>query len=315
MENQSSSTESQSSETSENTTSPQINLLQAYIQSHDSQKASQPTEKMTYTGKHDASGHCQQVVHVPAHTRQGYPVAAYDRLCGQKHTVKEAAEKNQEEAEENKEQKTSNQKMTEKYVNLINEYWPHLKQNEGFAEEAYLDTLGNITIGPGRMINNESDFVALPLEVNGRPATIAEKKAEYIRLSGFKERGAYGKDYGFWKFQQKNESKKLRLPETVMVDMAMEHLEWDLGQLETKFPEFETYPRSLQMGLLDMQYNMGGNFTVEKWPSFHEGLKNKDITKMAEQSHRYQVGEDRNNWIRDTLLNIPLVDGWHYSSK
>ena len=40
MENQSSSTESQSSETSENTTSPQINLLQAYIQSHDRQKAS-----------------------------------------------------------------------------------------------------------------------------------------------------------------------------------------------------------------------------------------------------------------------------------
>lgn len=315
MENQSSSTESQSSETSENTTSPQINLLQAYIQSHDRQKASQPTEKMTYTGKHDASGHCQQVVHVSAHTRQGHPVAAYDRLCGQKHTAKEAAEKNQEEAEKNKELKTSNQKMTEKYVNLINEYWPHLKQNEGFTEEAYLDTFGNITIGPGRMINNESDFVALPLEVNGRPATIAEKKAEYIRLSGFKERGAYGKDYGFWKFQQKNESKKLRLPETVMVDMAMEHLEWDLGQLETKFPEFETYPRSLQMGLLDMQYNMGGNFTVEKWPSFHEGLRNKDITKMTEQSHRYQVGEDRNNWIHDTLLNIPLVDGWHYSSK
>lgn len=57
MENQSSSTESQSSETSENTTSPQINLLQAYIQSHDRQKPSQPTENMTYTGKHDASGH------------------------------------------------------------------------------------------------------------------------------------------------------------------------------------------------------------------------------------------------------------------
>ena len=311
MENQSSSTESQLSGTSENTTSSQTNLLQAYIQSHESQKPSQTTEEVTRTGKHDASGHCGQKVHVPAHTRKGHPVAAYDRLCGQKHTAKEAAQKNQEETEENKEQKTSNQKMTKKYVNLINEYWPHLKQNEGFKEEAYLDTLGNITIGPGRMIKNEDDFVALPLKVNGRPATIEEKKAEYVRLSGFKERGEYGKNYGFWKFQQKNESKKLKLPETVVVDMAMEHLEWDLRQLETKFPDFETYPRSLQMVLLDMQYNMGYNFSDEKWHYFHNGLKNKDISQMIEHVNRPQVGQNRNDWSRDMLREIPTVDGWH----
>ncbi len=45
------------------------------------------------------------------------------------------------------------------------------------------------------MIENEDDFVALPLEVNGRSATITEKQAEYARLSGFKERDEYGKDY------------------------------------------------------------------------------------------------------------------------
>lgn len=98
MKNQSSSTESQSSGTPETTTSSQTNLLQTYIQSHESQKPSQPTEEVAHTGKHDASGHCQQVVYVPAHTRQGHPVSAYDRLCGQKHTAKEAAEKNQEES-------------------------------------------------------------------------------------------------------------------------------------------------------------------------------------------------------------------------
>lgn len=122
MENQSSSTESLSSGTSENTTSTQANLLQAYIQSHESQKHSQPTEEVTRTGKHDTSGHCQQVVHVPAHTRQGHPVAAYDRLCGQKHTVKEAAEKNQEEAEEkeNKSQSTENNSSENMQKNTMN---------------------------------------------------------------------------------------------------------------------------------------------------------------------------------------------------
>ncbi len=91
----------ENNQSSENTTPSQTNLLQAYIQSHESQKPSQTTEEVTRTGKHDASGHCGQKVHVPAHTRKGHPVAAYDRLCGQKHTAKEAAEKNQEEAKEN----------------------------------------------------------------------------------------------------------------------------------------------------------------------------------------------------------------------
>ena len=95
----------------------------------------------------------------------------------------------------------------------------------------------------------------------------------------------------------------------------MEHLESDLKALEKKLPEFETYPRPLQKVLLDFQYNMGGNFTPEKWPAFYEGLKNKDITKMAEESHRSQVGEDRNIRTKEMLLNIPPINGWHYSSK
>ena len=57
----------------------------------------------------------KQVVHVPAHTRQGHPVAAYDRLCGQKHTAKEAAEKNQGESiQENVNQSSWNQAITTK---------------------------------------------------------------------------------------------------------------------------------------------------------------------------------------------------------
>ena len=320
MENQSSSTESLSSGTSENTTSTQANLLQAYIQSHESQKPSQSTEEVTHTGKHDAFGHCQQVVHVPAHLRKGHPVGAYDRLCGQKHTAKEAAEKNQEEAEEkeNKNQTSENnpsENAREKYNELIKEYWPHLKENEGMKEFAYLDTNGKITTGMGLYIPDEKSFTSLPWQYQGKEATFEQKVAEYQRLEAFQKNGQFGKNYLADDFRLKNTSKELTLSDHFIIDKAMEHLEGDLRILETKYPEFENYPMSLQMALLDMQYNMGGNFSSEKWPSFHEGLRNKDITKMAEQSHRYQVGEDRNNWIQDTLLNIPLIDGWHYSSE
>ena len=270
------------------------------------------------------SGHCGAIIHVDGYTRNGNEVAAYERQCGRDHNNDKMVVDNEllnpGESFENNDSSTlseshmpasNNMPMTTKYSNLITSYWPHLKQNEDFQQEGYLDTLGNITIGPGRMIENEDDFVALPLEVNGRPATLAEKQAEYARLSGFKERDEYGKDYNANHFQQKVESKKLKLPETAIVDMAMEHVEWDLEQLETKFPEFEIYPRSLQMVLLDMQYNMGNRFNKEKWPKFYNGVKNKNMTQMINEVNRPQVDAKRNNWARDMLREIPTVDGWH----
>ncbi|MBP5343799.1 MAG: hypothetical protein J6Y85_01820 [Alphaproteobacteria bacterium] len=270
--------------------------------------------------EHDKSGHCSATIHVDGYTRNGHSVASYERQCGRDHNndkreannVKASLEQNEATALPESHIQTSNVPMTTKYSDLILSYWSDLKQNEDFQKEGYLDTLGNITIGPGRKIDNEDDFIALPLEVNGRPATIAEKQSEWVRLSGFKKRGEYGKDYGFWKFQQKDESKKLKLPETAIVDMAMEHLEWDLGQLETKFPEFESYSRPLQTVLLDMQYNMGYNFNDKKWHYFHEGLNNKDISQMIEHVNRPQVAPDRNDWARRSLKEIPTVDGWHF---
>ena len=247
--------------------------------------------------------------------RDGKWVDSYNRRCGQKHTEKEAKEKNQE--EENKEQKLENntsENMREKYNELIKAYWSHLSENEGYKRYAYLDTEGQITTGMGLYIPDEKSFTSLPWQYQGKEATFEQKVAEYQRLDAFQKSGQFGKNYGSEYYWVKPEQ-KLTLSEHFIIDKAIEHLEWDLEQLETKFPEFENYPMSLQVVLLDMQYNMGGNFSAEKWPSFYEGLRNKDITKMAEQSHRYQVGEDRNNWTRNTLLNIPLVNGWHYSVK
>ena len=43
---------------------------------------------------HDTSGHCQKIIHVPAHSREGKPVNAYDRICGRDHDEKEAQQKN-----------------------------------------------------------------------------------------------------------------------------------------------------------------------------------------------------------------------------
>ena len=131
-------------------------------------------------------------------------------------------------------------------------------------EFAYLDTLGNITTGMGLYIPDEKSFTSLPWQYQGREATFEQKIAEYQRMETFQKSGQFGKNYLADDFRLKDTSKELTLSDYFIIDKTMEHLEWDLGQLETKFPEFETYPMSLQVVLLDMQYNMGGNFTVEK---------------------------------------------------
>ncbi len=46
---------------------------------------------------HDTSGHCQKMIHVPAHSREGKPVNAYNRTCGRDHDEKEAQQENQAE--------------------------------------------------------------------------------------------------------------------------------------------------------------------------------------------------------------------------
>ena len=72
------------------------NLLKRYIQDKENTDTKQDGKNNTKE-KHDSSGNCQRLVHVPAHMRDGKWVEAYNRICGQKHTAKEAAEKNQEE--------------------------------------------------------------------------------------------------------------------------------------------------------------------------------------------------------------------------
>ena len=52
-------------------------------------------------------------------------------------------------------------------------------------------------------------------------------------------------------------------------------------------------------------------FNADRWHYFHEGLKNKDISQMIKHVNRPQVSKNRNDWARQTLKEIPLVNGWH----
>ena len=247
----------------------------------------------------------------------------YSLFCSETATIlktdtthREAQQKNQAE-KVNKEtlsqKETVSEKKQRKYDELIQAYWPYLKKHEGSINYAYLDTLGKVTAASGLYIPNQKTFISLPWMYQGKEATTEQKLGEYKRLLDFQKQKIFGKNYTSEDFRVTNHSQELTLSEHTIIDKTMEHLGNDLAELESKFPAFETYPRTLQMVLLDMQYNMGHNFNSEKWHFFFEGVNKKNVFQMINEVNRYQVGKTRNDWARNTLREIPLINGWFYS--
>ena len=87
-----------------------------------------------------------------------------------------------------------------------------------------------------------------------------------------------------------------------------------VDQLQIKFPNYNNYPTGPKNALLDMQYNLGENFTpirqynedgtkkADGWPKLYRDVNNQDWKNAAKESNRPQVGKDRNNFVREQFL-------------
>lgn len=83
-----------------------------------------------------------------------------------------------------------------------------------------------------------------------------------------------------------------------------------LNELRKKFPNFDTYPNSGKLGLLDMMFNMGpaecdkdGN--PRKWgtfPKLKEAVKAQDWVRVAQECHRGEIQESRNTQTKNWFL-------------
>ncbi len=168
----------------------------------------------------------------------------------------------------------------------------------------YKDSLGNITVGTGIMLPSVQEAQKLPFEIKQedgtvRPATSNEIKTVFDKVKA--TTGNVDTDY---------QTKKLGLPDLQLNPTASdkklhEKLEQSVLELQKKFPDFDSYPESAKIALMDMEYNMGSKFQEHRidaqtgkdkgWPDFWKAVKEQDWDTAAEQSHRWQVGTDRNS--------------------
>ncbi len=185
-----------------------------------------------------------------------------------------------------------------KYLDQVFDF---IKEHEGGIVPApYLDTTGNVTVGIGHRVPNAQAMTKLPL-VNplGHDVSDEVKRQAFDAVYGLREKQEYHN-----KIAKKFPSPyKVRLPDSEAVRIAKEYInnEWPLVQ--HKFNGFDTYHPKAQMAVMDIQYNIGNkNFSQEKWLKFYDAMARRDYESAAVESHRKDVGQNRNEEVRKLLL-------------
>lgn len=280
------------------------------------------SDKSTATkGKHDLSGDCQYRFHVRSHLREGRRVSSYERRCGQDHSPEEAERLNRE-GKPNKQSDTKEQSKCKTKLNGI-----FLKKNdntsfeddnvsgnavirrsidfiapyEGFVDYAYFDSNGNLTTGYGTLIPNKEAYTGMNWQKQGHCLTNTQKEVNYDKIMDLKDE--YGsnriadsqtkmKEFGF-------------IPETDLRIMAEDHIQnKTIPSLQKTLArdgvQFNQLPPSVQMALIDIEYNTG-NF--KSFSKMREAIQKMDFETMIKESHRrFPVSEKRNNAVRRLIL-------------
>ncbi len=213
------------------------------------------------------------------------PVAKspYKDDYGAKPAPKPAEEVIEEEEEEERKEPWKN--FAEKKAELIRRSIEHLQKKdcEGFKAHIYLDTEGKMTTGIGANIDNKATFMSLDWQINGRPATYAEKLKAYNDFLDLKAKNKYGEKYGAKYFK---DISTMRLPNETIYRLCREHVEDDIAMLRAGVKGFDDFPIELQEVLVDIRYNTG-NLYRHKWPKLRKALDERDLESIYDNVNRY----------------------------
>ncbi len=173
----------------------------------------------------------------------------------------------------------------------------HLKAVEGFATHMYKDTANNVTVGIGLLLGDASDAKKLPFVIKGTntPAHPLHIENAFNIVKNSSKSGAAGAAA----FEPLTNIEISLAEATVRALNAMDDF---LRQLTSSnfFPEFGTYPKTVQMGILDLAYVLGPTGTRDTYKNFTAAVRRRNWKLAAKESNRSQVSSTRNG----------IVDQW-----
>lgn len=184
-----------------------------------------------------------------------------------------------------------------------------LADYEGYIKHLYLDTEGNVTIGVGHMIPNKNAMSGVTMykvqnDKITQPATLQEKMDEYEVI----RKMPFGADFSD-KYYKKHTS--LTMKDLDVDFLTNKHIDKFYSELKSIYTKNKGYPvdfdslhQNVQLALFDMAFNMGTPTLKNNFPKFNSALKSNDYKLAAKESHRKDIGEDRNNYVRDLFLDL-----------
>lgn len=169
-----------------------------------------------------------------------------------------------------------------------------VREHEGAVEHFYLDTTGNVTIGLGFLVANLEAALALPLvdQVGGAAAS-REAIERSFRAVASAPKGQRAAAYAALC--------SVKLPAQAQEQLLGNKLEEFRVGLMRHFENFSKMPAPAMHALLDMAFNLGLNGLVQKFPKFCAAIRSGDFAAAARESRRPQVGEQRNQRVREWL--------------
>ncbi len=189
---------------------------------------------------------------------------------------------------------------------------PKLMQDEGDIDFPYLDTMCNITIGRGKLIDSWRLFNRVNfINRAGKPATQEEKRTCFNTFENLasecdknpiidgKKHNKLAKSY--------EQDCDLRISPEEIERLYSEHVRADLKSMEKAMPKFYQLPPEIQNELINHIYNTGyGNFSKK---GFVEIVNNPDLSieqkrvLIAERLTRPYVSQERITRSQNRIMN------------
>lgn len=163
----------------------------------------------------------------------------------------------------------------------VRDAWPAFCSGwEGRVEHMYLDTLGLVTFGIGRKIDDNNTISTYGLtrpwrDAGGSLVLESDIREEWLTIKSHTELAFKG-GYAF------KSVASLHLLGIDIDEALMDTTATFWATLQRSLPALESWPADAQLALMDMAYHMGPNFLGSKWPNFTAAAKSYDFAGCAQ---------------------------------
>jgi len=184
-----------------------------------------------------------------------------------------------------------------------------LEEYEDRIDHLYLDINGFVTVGIGHLVTSKNAMSGVTMykvqnDVMTSPATLQEKMTEFDNIKKLPFGQKYSADY----YQQHT---ALVMKDSDIDFLKNKHIDSFYQELKTVYDKDKDYPDNfdnfapnLQLALFDMAFNLGTPKLKNNFPKFNTALKASDFATAAKESHRKDIAEERNDYVKKLLLNL-----------